>query len=296
MEEIFQGYYALLFSVAYRLLGSASDAEDIVQECYIRYVQAAPQEIRSLKSYLVTSVTRLCLDQLKSARTQREHYIGPWLPEPLLTENAENLALHTLEQQETIELAFLHLLERLTPYERAIFLLHEVFAYSHEEIAEIVDKNAVYCRRLLHQAKEHLGEEQVRFAPSKETQKRLVHRFIAACQQGEVQALVDLLAQDVVKWADGGGKISVARIPLYGRDRVLRLLSGLMRKFYPRLRFIPAEVNGAMGILIWEGEQLVSVMSFEMTEEHIYAIREVLNPDKLTYMMRQLQASLEIPR
>jgi len=295
MEEDVHRYYPLLFAIAYRMLGSASDAEDIAQDCYVRYVQTSPSEIHSLKSYLTTIVTRLCLDHLKSARVQREQYLGLWLPEPVRTANLEDVVVHTLEQRESIATAFLLLLERLTPYERAVLLLHEVFDYRYEEIAEIVGKSAVHCRQLLHQAKEHLGGYHTRFVPAPESQQRLVERFLTACQEGNLQALIDLLAEDVTWWADGGGKVIAAPYPLQGRDRVLRLLFGLLRKAPAAMRLVPTEINGSIGLLAWVGESLFSAVTFEMMEEHIHTMYEVANPDKLVYLQRQMQTGQNEP-
>lgn len=296
LEELYRDYYPLLFAIAYRMLGSASDAEDIVQECYLRYTRASPTEISSPKSYLATIVTRLCLDSLKSARMQREQYAGVWLPEPILATDLQEPAWQTLEQHESISMAFLLLLERLTPYERAVFLLREVFSYSYQEIAEIVGKSATYCRQIFHQAKAHLGESRARFTPpSKEAQQHLVERFLAASQHGEMQALVDVLAQDVTWWADGGGKVYAAPYPLHGREQVLRLWSGLLRKspsWYPDLHLTSAVVNGTAGILVWSKETLLSVVSCEVTDKHISGLYEMVNPDKLVYIQRQAQRSL----
>ena len=293
LEKTYHDYYPLLFAIAYRMLGSASDAEDIVQECYLRYAQAFSKEIHSSKSYLTTIVTHLCLDYLKSARRQREQYAGVWLPEPMLTTDLEEPAWHTLEQHESISQAFLLLLERLTPYERAVFLLREIFSYRYDEIAEIVGKSATYCRQIFHQAKAHISEHGRRYtAPSQEAQERLVERFLAATQRGEVQALAAVLAEDVSWWADGGGKVYAAPYPLHGRARVLSLLRGLLRKvpsWYPDLHYSSAPVNGTPGILIWSKETLVASITCEMTEEHITNLYEVVNPDKLAYIQRQLQ-------
>ncbi len=293
LAEEFQRYHHFLFSIAYRMLGSASEAEDMIQECYLRSIQASSQEIRSLKSYLTTIITRLCLDHLKSARVQREDYIGPWLPEPLLTSNPEELALQTLEQRESLSTAFLILAERLTPYERAVFLLHEAFAYRYEEIAEIIGKSPVNCRQLFHQAKEHLMKNRARFSPSQEEQQRLMERFLSANQQGDMQALVGVLAQDVTLWADGGGKGYAAPYPLPGREQVLRVWNGLLRKsssWYPDVHLTLAQVNGTAGLLVWSKETLLSVFTCEVTEGQISALYEVVNPDKLAYMQKQVQS------
>ncbi|MBO0782551.1 MAG: RNA polymerase sigma-70 factor [Ktedonobacteraceae bacterium] len=289
----FQQYRPLLFSIAYRMLGSASEAEDMIQETYLRSLQSSPQaEIRSLKSYLTTIITRLCLDHLKSARVQREDYIGPWLPEPLLTPNPEDLALQTLEQRESLSTAFLLLAERLTPYERAVFLLHEVFAYRYEEIAEIVGKSPVNCRQLFHQAKTHLTKHQARFTPSQEEQQRLMERFLSASQQGDMQALVTMLEQDVTLWADGGGKVYAAPYPISGQEQVLRVWNGLLRKspsWYPNVHLTIASINGTTGILVWSNETLLSVLTSEMTEGRISTLYEVVNPDKLAHIQGQAQ-------
>ncbi|MBV9228591.1 MAG: RNA polymerase sigma-70 factor [Chloroflexi bacterium] len=293
LAEEFQRYRPLLFSVAYRMLGSASEAEDMIQECYLRSIQPSPQEIRSLKSYLTTIITRLCLDHLKSARVQREDYIGPWLPEPLLTSNPEELALQTLEQRESLSTAFLILAERLTPYERAVFLLHEAFAYRYEEIAEIIGKSPANCRQLFHQAKEHLKKGQARFSSSQEAQQSLMEQFLSASQQGDMQALVGVLAEDVTLWADGGGKVYAAPYPILGREQVLRVWNGLLRKsssWYPDVHLTLAQVNGTAGLLVWSSETLLSVWTCEVTEGHISALYEVVNPDKLAYMQHQVQS------
>jgi RNA polymerase sigma-70 factor (ECF subfamily) len=289
--EDFTTYYPLLFAIAYRMLGSASDAEDIVQECYLRYAKTPREEIHTLKSYLTTIVTHLCLDQLKSARQTREQYIGPWLPEPVLTFDGEQAALQTLEQRESLSLAFLVLLECLTPLERAIFLLHDIFAYSHEEIASIVGKSVSACRQSLHRAKEKIAERHPRFTSSQEAQRRMLSRFLAACQQGDIQSLTSMLAEDITSWADSGGKVSGAgRHPIYGREKVIRLLLGLVRKYATmNLSFSIAAINGALGILVWTGDVLFEIACLEMTEERIYGIRHIVNPDKLTYIQQQLQ-------
>jgi len=287
MNEDFQSYRPLLFSIAYRMTGSASEAEDIVQDSYLRYQATEPGEIRSLKSYLSTIVTRLSLDHLKSARVQREQYIGPWLPEPLLTGDS---ALQSVEQRESIATAFLVLLETLSPHERAVFLLREVFEYEHAEIAEMLGLSAANCRQLFHRAQVRLAERRQRFEPAREVQQRLLARFLQACRQGDIAALTETLAEDVVSWSDGGGKVSAARQPVFGRENVIRLVIGLLRKAPTDLRVEVAEVNGRLAIILFTGARLWYVCSVEIVNDRIQALQAVLNPDKLAYIRRQIEA------
>ena len=200
--EDFESYYLLLSAIAHRMLGSRSDVEDIVQEAYLRYAMAAVPEIGSLKAYLMTIVTRLCLDQRKSARLQREQPPGLRWPTPLVPEDIEETALQALDQREAISQAFLILLGCLTPNERAVFLLHDVFAYPYEEIARIVRKRPATCRQLAHRAKTRLIERRPRFVPSQQTHLHLLDRFMAASQQGDLQPLLDALVEDMTEKAE----------------------------------------------------------------------------------------------
>ncbi len=284
--EEFQSYYPLLFSIAYRMLGSAGEAEDIVQDAYLRYAQA-PGEIRALKSFLTTVVTNLCLDQLKSARVRREQYIGPWLPEPVITAGGALAPLETVEQRESVSLAFLVLLESLTPQERAVFLLHDVFEYGYDEIAGIVGKSAATCRQILHRARARVAEHRPRFEPSPEAQRRLTERFLVAANEGNVAALTDILAHDVMAWSDGGGKVHAATRPVYGPDRVIRFLLGLVRKAPPGARVALAEVNGGPALLGWDGDTLFLVLTFDIAEDRIHGVRLIVNPDKLAHVAQQ---------
>ncbi|HEU5368342.1 MAG TPA: RNA polymerase sigma-70 factor [Ktedonobacterales bacterium] len=290
MDE-FETYRPLLFSIAYRMLGSASEAEDLVQETYLRYRLAQDSEIRSLKSYLTTIITRLCLDELKSARAQREEYFGPWLPEPLLTDDAGA----AIEQRETVSLAFLLLLETLTPPERAVFVLHAAFDYPFEEIGEIIDKNAAACRQLFHRAHLRLAEHRPRFEASLEEQQELTARFLLAAQSGDVHELTEMLARDVVVWADGGGKVSAATRPVSGQDRVIRFVQGLLRKALAGVAISVENVNSAPALLFWTGEKLLMVGGLRIADGQIQEIYGIMNPDKLAYFQRQLQARDGVP-
>jgi RNA polymerase sigma-70 factor (ECF subfamily) len=287
MEE-FQSYRPLLFSIAYRMLGSASEAEDVVQDSYLRYRSAPPGEVRSAKAYLSTIVTRLCLDQLKSARARREQYIGPWLPEPLLTVD-DPPELRTVELRESVAPAFLVLLESLTPQERAVFLLREVFEYGYDEIAAMLALSAANCRQIFHRAQRQVAERRPRFEPAPEAQRRLVERFLVACRDGDMAALTAVLAEDIVAWSDGGGKVSAARNPIRGREHVARYLLGQLQKARAGLRYELAEVNGLPAVLTFDGATLVYVATFELSGGAVHGLHSVLNPDKLAYIQRQFE-------
>lgn len=270
------------------MTGSASEAEDIVQESYVRAQAAAPAEIHSMKSYLSTIVTRLSLDYLKSARVQREQYIGPWLPEPLLTVDIAP-QLNTIERRDTISTAFLVLLEALNPQERAIFLLREVFEYEYAEIATMLALSPANCRQIFHRAQVRLAERRPRFEPSREVQQRLVERFIRACSAGDVAALTEVLAADVTAWSDGGGKVTAARRPILGRENVVRFIVGGLSKWPGVVRAETNEVNGAPSIILYRDERFWYAITFTITDERIQAMHSVFNPEKLSYLMQQLQ-------
>ena len=291
IDESFESFRPLLFSIAYRMLGSASEAEDILQEAYLRYSAAESREISELKPYLCTIVTNLCLDFLKSARVQRERYIGPWLPEPVLTGEHYANPYETAEQHESLSQAFLVLLESLTPPERAVFLLREVFDFDYQEIAAVIGKSAANCRQLCHRAKAFIAERQHRFDASRETHLRLITSFLQACQEGDVRGLQDLLAQDVITWGDGGGKTPAALRPIIGVEAVARLWLGLARKTPADLTISIEDVNGSPAALLWMGDTLYSVVTFDVADGKIKAIRNVLNPDKLAYISRQLSTN-----
>ena len=279
--ETFENYRPLLFSIAYRMLGSAMEAEDMVQEAYLRYENA--RDIQTPKAFLTTTITRLCLDQLKSARTRRENYVGTWLPEPLLTGDSPGAII---SQRESITMAFLVLLENLSPVERAVFLLREVFEYDYAEIASIVGKREDNCRRYYHRARGYLLERRPRFEASTDDSKKLIMGFLEAVEGGDVENLTHLLAEDIVIYGDGGGKIPVSKYPVAGRAIVTRLLFGLYRLMPPDIRFEFAEVNAAPSLLLWQQSTLFGVLNFRIEEGHIKSIQNILNPDKLTYLQK----------
>src|SRR5215475_10067341 len=227
----FEDYRSLLFALAYRMLGSAMEAEDIVQEAYLRYRATQPQSIRTLKSLLTTIVHHLCVDQLKSAQARRETYIGPWLPEPVITGDGASLLspLRQITDRESISMAFLVLLESLSPLERAVFLLREVFDYEYAEIAQITERDEAACRQLFSRAKKHISEHRPRFPASPEAHAKMVGRFMEACTAGDMDGLMSLLAEDVTVWSDGGGKVPAAALrPVQGRENVARAVISLL--------------------------------------------------------------------
>jgi RNA polymerase sigma-70 factor (ECF subfamily) len=292
--EEFERYRALLFSIAYRMTGSASEAEDLVQETYLRYQASAGQEIVSLKAYLTTVITRLALDYLKSARVTREQYIGAWLPEPILTSEEGGFPLAGLEQQEALSLAFLRLLEALSPPERAVFLLHEVFDYPFGEIGHMLEKSPANCRQIFHRARQALETKRARFEAEPQRQRQLLFSFLSASQAGDMDVLISLLAKDVVSWSDGGGKVQANLKPIHGQPTVARFWSfwlGVASQNQPSITFTTAEINGSPAILCWEAGNLGVVISLALSAEGIAEIYAVLNPEKLAYLKKQLASN-----
>jgi RNA polymerase sigma-70 factor (ECF subfamily) len=289
MVESFETYRPYLFAIAYRMLGSAMDAEDMVQETYIRSQATPPEPIRSLKAYLSTILIRLCMDQLKLARRTREEYVGPWLPEPILTKITSPSAdseggdpAERVDREESISLAFLVLLERLQPFERAVFLLREVFEYEFAEIASMLSKSEAACRRSFSRAKQHLAEHRPRFPASADTHRQLLTAYFQAVEQGEMTALKNQLAEGVTLWADAGGKIKQAALrPIHGRDAVARFSLGTVRFLPADYQVEIAEVNAQAAVIIRTGGQALFVLTIEVEAGQIQAIRIIANPEKL---------------
>ena len=282
--ESFETYRTHLFAIAYRMLGSAMDAEDMVQETYLRYQTTPPETIHSLKAYLTTILTRLCMDQLQLARRKRELYVGPWLPEPIRTTEEAEMSdpEKRVDMQESISLAFLVLLEQLQPFERAVFLLREVFGYEFAEIATMLDKSEAACRRSFSRAKLHLREHRPRFPASPQIHRQLLNGYFQAVQTGEMTPLMNLLSEDVTLWADGGGKVKQAALrPIRGRDAVARFSLGTKRFWPENSRIEPGEVNGQAALIIRVGEKAFAVFTIDVEQGQIQAIRIVANPDKL---------------
>jgi RNA polymerase sigma-70 factor (ECF subfamily) len=277
----FEEWRPLLFSIAYRMLGSAADAEDMVQEACLRWLQRDDHEIESVRSYLVTIVTRLCIDQLGSARARRDSYAGPWLPEPVTTDDTS-----ALEQADTLSLAFLVLLEELSPPERAAYLLHDVFGYPFDEVAETMGRTVTGCRQLATRARQRIGDRRQRFDADARHGRELTRRFVLACSTGNLEALTAMLADDVVVWTDGGGVVRAAMRPVVGPHRSSRFLVNVAK----RLRGRPLEVtlNGQPAMVFIDGDRIVATLVLDILAGKVTAVRSVTNPQKLEHLRHEL--------
>jgi RNA polymerase sigma-70 factor, ECF subfamily len=279
----FEDQRGKLFAIAYRMVGSAMDAEDIVQDAWLRY-QKLTTPLDNPSAFLRKIVTNLSLDYLKSAKVQREQYIGEWLPEPIATDTAS--PSDALNKAETISVAFLVVLETLSPLERAVFILREAFDYDYKEIASILEKSESTCRKIFSRAKKHIHSNRPRFDATPEAHTRLVNHFIAATQHGDVNEITAVLAEDVALYSDGGGKVAAAIRPLYGRDKILRFLLGLHKRASDAgivYENIPIALNGEQGMIsrMTETGEMILAATFEIHQEQIVRIRFVRNPDKL---------------
>src|SRR5436190_113021 len=283
-EAPYEELRPLLFSIAYRMLSSVSEAEDIVQEAFLRIHRAEAEgtKVDSPKAYLSAVVTRLSIDHLKSARARREQYVGQWLPEPLLTDSAPDAAAQA-ETADSLSMAFLVLLESLTPVERAVFLLREVFEYDYAEIGKIVQRREDNCRQLYVRARRHIDQGRPRFEASREQRDELAQRFFAAAQLGDTNALVEMLAADVVVYGDGGGKAPSWTEPIYGRERVAKLMASTFTQASGLGASLqPTHINGQPGVMFLDEEgRIGAVMSIEIADGVIQTIRGITNPDKL---------------
>jgi len=291
-RDIFNADRPRLFSIAYRMLGSASDAEDVLQDAWVRYAAADASTIRSPQAFATTIVTRLCLDRLKSARATREQYVGPWLPEPVLTREMDSPEA-TLERAESVTLAFLVLLEKLSPEERAVFLLKDVFDYDHAEIGEILGISSANSRQLLHRARTALAQGRPRRAGTPESRRTMAERFAQAFATGDAVALAGMLADDAGMWSDGGGKATAARRPVLGREAIVNFLVGIHRigEASGLLRdssLVIEDVNSEPALILRVAGRLESIFVLSVDDEVIAGIRVVRNPDKLVRIDRSL--------
>jgi RNA polymerase sigma-70 factor (ECF subfamily) len=276
-----ENHRRLLFHIAYRMLGGVADAEDMVQETMLRWHRADTSEIREPQAWLTTTITRLCIDQLRLARRQREEYVGVWLPEPLLEglpgDPSDDTAL-----ADSLGIAFMLMLEELAPVERAVFLLREAFGHDYEAIAAIVGKSAASCRQIVSRAKARFSKAPDHTPTATEEAERLVREFVQATQTGELAELIALLTDDAVLYSDGGGKVRAALLPILGPDRIARMFIGL-RRFHtegpPPARFV--RINGSPGVLVRGGDGNLSAMTFALESGKVKAVYIVRNPDKL---------------
>jgi RNA polymerase sigma-70 factor, ECF subfamily len=282
--EIYEELRPYLFSIAYRMLGSVAEAEDVVQDAFVRYHEAGV-EADNPKAYLSTITTRLAIDALRSARARREVYPGQWLPEPLV----EDEAAHHAETADSLSLAFLHLLEKLSPLERAVFLLREVFDYPYDDLAAIVGKSPEHCRQILVRAHRHIDEGRHRFQVSREERDEVARRFIAAWEDGDTDRLTELLAPDATIFGDGGGKAPAMLLPLVGAARVAKAIVGWGRQATEHgVAHRPAYVNGDPGVIFFgEDGRVLWVGALEIADGVVVAVRSILNPDKLDHIPAQ---------
>ena len=279
----FEEWRSLLFGIAYRMLGSAADAEDVVQDASIRWLGRGEMEVRSVRAYLVTIVTRLCLDQLESARSKRVTYAGPWLPEPVVVDETE-----AAEQADSLSLAFLVLLEELTPLERAAYLLHDVFGYSFDEVARSLGRSPAACRQLAARARRHVEERRQRFDADLRHGRELTDRFLVACATGDLSGLLSMLSDDVVVWTDGGGKVRAAMRPVVGLYRSSRFLVNVAKRVqgHPQSTVL----NGQPATVFVDGGVVVAALVLDIMDGSIVGVRAVTNPDKLERLTERLPA------
>ncbi|KJY42752.1 RNA polymerase sigma24 factor [Streptomyces sp. NRRL B-1568] len=276
--QIFAECRPLLFTIAYEILGSAADAEDVVQDSYVRWHGVNREDVEHPRAYLVRTVTRQALNHLRSARRRREDYVGPWLPEPVRTtpDASEDAAL-----AESVSMAMLLVLETLSPDERAVFVLREVFGYSHREVADLVGKAETTVRQIAHRAREHVQARRRRFHHDPHTAQEIVSRFLLAADNGDLTSLMSMMAPGVVHISDGGGRVTAARRPVRGREEVARFVAGVARKIGPGARTEFTSYNASPAVLCRSGDRLEYVLIFEIADGRIHGMYAVRNPDKL---------------
>lgn len=280
----FEKYRGLLFSVAYRMLGSVADAEDMLQETYIRWQGATGEEIRDPRAFLVTITSRLCISQLQSARVRREEYVGQWLPEPIVAAKP-NDPMGIIRMDESLSTAFLVLLEKLTPVERAVFLLREVFEYDYSEISKIVSENEVNCRQVFSRARRRVNAMRPRFEASAQDTEELLETFVKAVRGGQMEKLLALLAKDVTLYSDGGGKAVAVPNPIHGAHNVARGILAGFKKLVPRaLVQRMAWVNGKPGLVGYFNGKPFSVITLGVADGQVHAIYIVTSPEKLDHL------------
>jgi len=284
MIEIFNTHRPRLFGIAHRMLGRVSEAEDMVQEVWLRWQKQDAAEIQSPKAWLVSAVTRLCIDQLRSARREREQYYGTWLPEPLMPTTTDPEPDASTELADSLTMAFMLILESLGPTERAVFLLREVFDYDYADVAAIVDKSEANCRQIVRRAKVELQAHPKPSAPPTEQARHLVERFVAASTTGDVNSVLALLAEEPTIYSDGGGKVKAVRQPIRGLDFVSRFLVGVWPRFLAPMERQFVDINGSPGLVMRSHGQVRYAFSFETAHDRVRNIYVISNPDKLRHL------------
>ena len=296
--ELFEHSRGRLEAIAYRLLGSASDAEDAVQDTFLRWQAADRERVETPEAWLTKVLTNLCLNQLTSARARRETYVGMWLPEPVLAGDRMLGPVDTAVQRESVSMAVLTLMERLSANERVVYVLREAFGYPHGEIAEILDLTESNCQQIYRRAKQHVAGDRPRGEVDSAAARKIVEEFLAAAVSGETERLVQLLADDATSIGDGGGKIPARTTPIIGAVAVARFLRGLFHPTPAKRDLVGGSpalyvevVNGGPAVVVVLGDRVVGVMSLELTAEGIAAIRVQVNPDKLVRVTREWSTS-----
>lgn len=290
----FERHRPRLFGIAYRMLGSRTDAEDVLQDAYLRWHRGTTQEVRSPEAWLVTTVTRLCIDRLRAARSERERYVGPWLPEPLIGDSAPGADARA-ELSSSLSMAFLVVLEQLDPDERAAFLLHEVFDTGYGEISQIIGKSEAACRQIVSRARKRVRGRKPTVQVSMAARRAILERFTQAIQLGDKKALLDLIAERAAWTSDGGGRARAARKVIRGRERVVRFALAVLGKFADRFLFETTSVNGEAALALWAEGKLFSIITVRTDGRRILDVYTVLNPDKLPGSA-QTQASSAVTR
>ena len=280
--SIFNRHRDRLFGIAYRMLGTVADAEDVLQDVYLRWHQADHAAVQNAEAWLVAVTTRLSIDRSRAAATERERYVGSWLPEPIAT-SAESVTDRNAELASDLSMAFLVLLERLAPEERAALLLRDVFDAGYDEIARVLEKSETACRQMVHRARTRVRGERARFDVPVETKERLLEQFLAALHADDRDAMMAVIAEDATFVADGGGKVSAIRNVIHGASRIARFLLGIESKWGGETRHVVQWINGEPAIVTYHGEQVFCTTSVESDGGHITAFYRVLNPEKLRH-------------
>lgn len=290
--EIFESHRQRLFRLAYGMLKRVAPAKDAVQEAYIRWQKQDVEQVRSPGSYLSTIVSRICLDEIKSARNRKEEYIGPDLPEPLLTAEGD-IPDENMELSEAVSMAMLVVLDELGPVQRAVYILREIFDYDYAAIADMVQKSESHCRKIAQRARDRIQEHRPRFEQSSERQNKLVTAFLDAVQNGDMSKMESMLAKEAILYSDGGGKVTAARKPIYSAPKIAKFMVGIQKQVPDEAEFDIAfeRVNGEPGMIVWLDDSLYNAWSFHIEEGKIHSIYVVLNPDKLRHLKESISDS-----